>query len=64
MNLFKSYKPLPNVQSEKIEKCNIELFQKHHDLIEVRLLNYESGITKSFSWNEVCENARTTYIEN
>ena len=63
MNLLKSFKSVKNVQSERIDELDIKLSEAHHQIVDDRILNYESGETKSFTWNEVRENARKAYTK-
>ncbi len=63
MNLLKSFKSVKNVQSERIDDLDIKLSEAHHQIVDDRILNYESGETKSFTWNEVRENARKAYTK-
>jgi hypothetical protein len=63
MNLLKSFKSVKNVQSEQIDELDIKLSEAHHQIVDDRILNYESGDTKSFTWNEVRENARKAYAK-
>jgi uncharacterized protein YlbG (UPF0298 family) len=63
MNLLKSFKSVKNVQSELIDELDIKLSEAHHQIVDDRILNYESGETKSFTWNEVRENARKAYTK-
>jgi len=63
MNLLKSFKSVKNVQSKQIDELEIKLSEAHHKIVDDRILNYESGGTKSFTWNEVRENARKAYAK-
>ena len=63
MNLLKSFKSVKNVQSERIDELDIKLSEAHHQIVDDRILNYECGETKSFTWNEVRENARKAYTK-
>ena len=63
MNLLKSFKSVKNVQSEQIDELDIKLSEAHHQIVDDRILNYESRETKSFTWNEVRENARKAYTK-
>ena len=60
-SLLKSFKSAKNVESAKIEENESDTFgltDEHKQIIDQRIAKHFSGESKSFTWDEVKENAR------
>ncbi len=65
MSLLKSFKSAKNVESTKIEENESGIFgltDEHKQIIDQRIAKHLSGESKSFTWDEVKENARNNRL--